>query len=62
MNYPSPLLAEKLDRDALDKMLKMLDEKGRVVPLHWRRNPWYRYGNWKAWMFSKCFPLDVKKR
>lgn len=54
--YPAPLLAERLDRAALDEMLRMLDEGGRVVPLHWRSNPWWRYRNWKAWMFRDHGP------
>lgn len=49
MPYPAPLLAEKMDRDALDDMLKMLKRYGRVLPLESGGHvPWYRRKDWEA--------------
>lgn len=60
--YPAPLLAEKLDGEALDEMLRLLDKKGRVVPLkEGGPNPWYRYQNWEDEYIRAHLPPPLPK-
>lgn len=62
MTYPAPLLADRLDGEALDEMLRMLDEEGRVVPLGWESNPWYRHKNWEVGFNRTHLPAPLPKK
>lgn len=60
MSYPSPLLAEKLDRAALDAMLRRLRKEGRVVrATKHEANPWWRHKNWKRELEAAHAPEPV---
>ena len=55
--------ADEHDRAMLDEMLRMLDKKGRVVPLKdGGPNPWYRHKNWEMGFNRTHLPAPLPKK